>query len=56
MTKPLCRIETDHPGDAGPELAAAHDEVGRGDGSVHNLYQVFAIRPKTDRANENAAS
>ena len=45
MTKPFCWIETVDRESAGPELAAAYDEVCRGDGSVHNLYQAFATRP-----------
>ena len=45
MTKPLCWIETVGREDAGPELAAAYDEVCRADGSVHNMYQAFATRP-----------
>ena len=46
MTKPFCWIETIAREDAGPELAAAYDEVCRDDGSVHNLYQAFATRPE----------
>ena len=45
MTKPFCWIETVDREDAGPELAAAYDEVCRADGSVHNLYRAFATRP-----------
>ena len=45
MTKPLCWIGTVDRDAAGPELAAAYDEVCRGDGSVHNMYQAFATRP-----------
>ena len=42
---PFCWIETVGREDAGPELAAAYDEVCRPDGSVHNMYQAFATRP-----------
>ena len=45
MTKPFCWIETVDREEAGPELADAYDEVCRGDGSVHNMYQAFATRP-----------
>ncbi len=45
MTKPFCWIETVGRAEAGPELAAAYDEVCRGDGSVHNMYQAFTTRP-----------
>ncbi len=43
--KPFCWIETVDREEAGPELADAYDEVCRGDGSVHNMYQAFATRP-----------
>ena len=45
MTKPFCWVETVDRRDAGTELAAAYDDVCRGDGSVHNMYQAFATRP-----------
>ncbi len=45
MTKPFCWIETVDRESAGPELAAAYDEVRRGDGGVHNMYRAFATRP-----------
>ena len=45
MTKPFCWIEAVDREEAGPELASAYDEVCRGDGSVHNMYQAFATRP-----------
>ncbi len=41
----FCWIETVDRDGAGEELAAAYDEVCRGDGSVHNMYQAFASRP-----------
>lgn len=43
VTKPLCWIGTVDRDDAEPELAAAYDEVSRGDGSVHNKYQAAAM-------------
>ena len=45
MTKPLSWIRTVDRDAAGSELAAAYDEVCRGNGSVHNMYQAFATRP-----------
>ena len=45
MTEPFCWIETVDRDEAGPDLAAAYDEVRRGDGAVHNMYRAFATRP-----------
>jgi uncharacterized peroxidase-related enzyme len=44
MTK-FSWIETVDRDRADAELAAAYQEVCRGDGSVHNMYQAFASRP-----------
>ena len=44
MTK-FSWIETVDRDRADAELAAAYQEVCRGDGSVHNMYQAFATRP-----------
>jgi uncharacterized peroxidase-related enzyme len=41
----FCWIEIVDRDGANDELRAAYDEVCRGDGSVHNMYQAFATRP-----------